>query len=98
MVINGRVAKRKRLTAKIRGRVGRRLFEGRRMKSREGKRYSREGKGYSREGEGYSREGKKVFGRGEGLFEVLEEGVEGEFFGLPVKVGLGEKAVIRKGL
>ena len=90
-MINRRVAKRKRLTAKIRGRVGRRLFEEREAKLREGK-------GYSREGEGYSREGKKVFGRGKGLFEVLEEGVEGEFFGLPVKVGLGEKAVIRKGL
>ena len=58
LVINGRVAKRKRLMAKIRGRVGRRLFEGRGMKLREGKGYLREGKGYSREGKGYLREGK----------------------------------------
>ena len=63
-MINRRVAKRKRLTAKIRGRVGRRLFEGRGMKLREGKRYLREGKRYSREGKGYSREGKEYAGEG----------------------------------
>jgi hypothetical protein len=66
LVINGRVAKRKRLMAKIRGRVGRRLFEGRGMKLREGKRYSREGKRYSREGKRYSREGKRYLREGKG--------------------------------